>query len=180
MFDFRRSPSSAARYRSWLGRHTCWGDFRLDCEFGRRDAATVETSVGWTKWTFCRVSPLRRRTCALSSSKLVFVMHMIQVGNCLPQSKGGNEVAEAAAGPRVGRLFLAARLVWDHLPPCFGVGKRASGAYNALMGWGGGLEAMHGDFWGPRLALGCGGGGRCCCEPGAWGDGARRGALGKR
>ena len=132
MFDFRRSPSSAARYRSRLGRHTCWGDFRLDCDFERRDVATVETSVGWTKWTFCRVSPLRRRTCALSSSKLVFVMHMIQVGNCLPQSKGGNEVAEAAAGPRVGRLFLAARLVWDHLPPCFGWG---SGPQGLTMPW---------------------------------------------
>ena len=38
----------------------------------------------------------------------------------------------------------------------FWVGKRASGAYNALVGWGDGLEAMHGDFWGPRLALGYG------------------------
>ena len=102
MFDFRHSPPSAARFCSRLGRHTCWGASSLDCDLERRDAATVGTSVGWTIWTFCRVSCLRRRTLALSSSKLVFVMHMIQVDICLPQSKGGDEVAEAAAGPRVG------------------------------------------------------------------------------
>ena len=99
MFDFRHSPPSAARCRSRLGQHTYRGASSLDCDLERRDAATVGTSVGWTIWTFCRVSSLRRRTCALSSSKSVYVMHTIQVDISLPQSKGGDEVAEAAAGP---------------------------------------------------------------------------------
>ena len=103
MFDFRHSPTSAARCRSRLGRHTCWGASSLDCDLERRDAVTVGTGVGWTMWTFSQVSCLRHGTCALSSSKSVSVMHMIQVGIYLPQSKGGNEVAEAGAGPRVPR-----------------------------------------------------------------------------
>ena len=56
-----------------------------------------------------------------------------------------------------------------------GAGLRA---YNALVGWRGGLEATHGDFQGPRLALSCGG--AAGSWPGAWGAGACRGVLGKR
>ena len=48
MFDFRHSPSSAARFRSRLGRHTYRGAFSHDCNLERRDGATVGTSVGWT------------------------------------------------------------------------------------------------------------------------------------
>ena len=57
---------------------------------------------GGPQWTFCRVSCLRRRTLSLRSSKLMFVMYMIQEDICLQQSKGGNEVAEVSAGPGVG------------------------------------------------------------------------------
>ena len=48
MFDFRDSPSSAARFRSRLGRNTCWGASSPDCDFERRDSSIVQTSVGWT------------------------------------------------------------------------------------------------------------------------------------